>query len=95
MNTFVCPTCKSSLKKSTDQYQCQKCTKIFYIKDCIPDFLLDDELQSNEMTDFFDEASAVYETYNYHASLYNIYGGLRVIPINRTVPLINYFFLLQ
>ena len=93
MNAFVCPNCKNSLEKSIDKYYCQTCAKEFLERDGITDFLQDDDgHQSNDMTDFFDEASSVYESHNYHASLYSIYGGFRVIPINRTVPLINYFF---
>jgi ubiquinone/menaquinone biosynthesis C-methylase UbiE len=92
MNIFVCPNCKHSLDKNTNQYYCKICTKEFLEMDGITDFLSNEGSQSSEMIDFFDEVSDVYETLNYYANLYTIYGGLQVNPVKITVPLINNIF---
>jgi len=86
--TFVCPSCKKSLKYCDGELFCPKCGKKYSENNGILDFLLISD-SNKDMDDYFNSASDYYESISYQSKLYSFYGGIFTHPPKVVVSMIN------
>jgi len=80
LQVYACPACKSPLHQEEGTLSCHNCSKIYPIREGIPDFLLEKLSQSKDPVlrrmRFIDRMAGIYETRLWYPVVLRVYGGV-------------------
>ena len=78
---YVCPTCKCPLSEETSGLRCNTCSRTYPVRECIPDFVLEELSQSADpelrRMRFIDRMAGIYETKLWYPLVLKVYGGMQ------------------